>query len=174
MHISLAIIGELHGDISARHAHTDILLDVAALKRHLEMVGKLRHPCARASLLVNDACDRLGADVRAATVYVDLSGLARIGGHNAIGVRVEHHGSVLDDKLHGILTVGAIGARLPIVTGVTLVTLNTLVAFQALVSLISFLTLVAFHTLQALLASLAFFTLLTFLTFLSLVALVAF
>ena len=170
----------MHGDISARHAHTAILLDVAALKRHLEMVGKLRHPCARASLLVNDACDRLCADVRATTVDVNLGGLARVGGHNAIGGRVEHHGSVLDDKLHGILTVGAIGARLPIVTGVALVTLNTLVAFQALVSLISFLTLVAFHTLQALqalLASLAFFTLLTLLTlltFLSLVALVAF
>ena len=138
------------------------------------MVGKLRNPCARASLLVNDACDRLGADVLATTVDVDLGGLARVGGHNAIGGRVEHHGRVFDDKLHGILAVYAILSGLTVVARVALVTLNTLVAFQALVSLISFLTLVAFHTLQALLASIAFFTLLTFLSFLSLVSLVAF
>ena len=78
------------------------------------MVGKLRHPCARASLLVNDSCDGLGADVRATTVDVDLGGLARVGGHNSIGGRVEHHRSVLDDELHGILTVYAWIAILPI------------------------------------------------------------
>ena len=123
LHISLAIVGELHGDISARHAHTAILLDVAAFKRHLEMVGELRHPCARASLLVNDACDRLGAYVLSTTVDIDLCGLARVDWHNAIGCRVEHHWSVLDDELHGILTVGAIGAilsGLAIVAGVAL------------------------------------------------------
>ena len=114
LHISLAVVGELHGDISARHAHTAIILDVAAFKRHLETVGKLRHPCARASMLVNDACDGLGADVRATTVDVDLCCLARVGGHNAICGRVEHHRSVLDDKLHGIFAVGAWIAILPI------------------------------------------------------------